>query len=79
VQRRKNIFFITIPNKNLSEIKLQEDGWFTYAYKYGRTEGQQKKYVRYVPFDQQNISTATYERIKLALPNVYKQILLSNK
>ena len=78
-QRRKNIFFITIPNKNLSEIKLQEDGWFTYAYKYGRTEGQQKKYVRYVPFDQQNISTATYERIKLALPNVYKQILLSNK
>lgn len=72
-------FFITIPNKKLSEVKLQDDGWFTYAYKYGRTEGQQKKYVNYVPFDQHNISTATYERIKLALPSVYKQIILSNK
>jgi glutamate racemase len=78
-QTRKHHFFITIPNKKLGEVKLQEDGWFTYEYKYGRAEGQQKKYVNYVPFDQHNISTATYERIKLALPNVYKQIILSNK
>ena len=76
---KQHHFFITVPNKKLSEVKLQDDGWFTYAYKYGRTEGQQKKYVNYVPFDQQNISTATYERIKLALPSVYKQIILSNK
>ena len=78
-EKRKNNFFITVPNNNLKEAKLQEDGWFTYDYKYGRTEGQQKKYVNFVPFDQKNISTATYDRIKAALPNVYQQIILSKK
>ena len=77
--KRKNNFFITVPNNKLSETKLQDDGWFTYEYKYGRTEGQQKKYVNFVPFDQKNISTATYDRIKAALPHVYQQIILSKK
>lgn len=77
--KRKNIFFITVPNRDLKEITLQADGWFTYAYKYGRTEGQQKKYVNFVPFDQKNISPSTYDRIKAALPNVYQQIILSKK
>lgn len=77
--KAKNNFFITVPNKKLTEVKLQDDGWFTYAYKYGRTEGQEKKYVNFVPFDQKNISSATYDRIKIALPNVYQQILLSNQ
>lgn len=76
---QKNNFYITVPNKNLSDVKLQEDGWFTYEYKYGRSEGAQKKYVNFVPFDHKNISTATYDRIKVALPNVYQQIILSNK
>lgn len=78
-EKRKNNFFITVPNNKLSETKLQDDGWFTYEYKYGRTEGQQKKYVNFVPFDQKNISTATYDRIKAALPHVYQQIILSKK
>jgi hypothetical protein len=78
-EKRKNNFFITVPNNNLKEAKLQDDGWFTYEYKYGRTAGQQKKYVNFVPFDQKNISTATYDRIKAALPNVYQQIILSKK
>lgn len=73
-KKQENAFFITIPNKRLSEVQLQEDGWFTYAYKYGRQAGENKKYVQYVPFDTQNISTATYQRIKAALPNVYGKI-----
>lgn len=72
---RKGVwFFITIPNKDLSEIELQEDGWFTYQYKYGRQAGENKQYVKYVPFDRSNISAATYQRIEQALPAVFKAI-----
>ncbi len=69
-----NRFFITTPNKALPEAQLQPDGWFTYAYKYGRAVGEKKDYVQYVPFDHKNISDATYERFKLVLPNSYKEI-----
>ena len=73
-KKQENVFFITIPNRSLSEIQLQEDGWFTYQYKYGRQAGESKKFVRYVPFDTDNISSATYQRIHAALPNAYGQI-----
>jgi hypothetical protein len=73
-KKQENVFFITTPNRSLSEIQLQEDGWFTYQYKYGRQAGESKQYVRYVPFDTNNISSATYQRIHAALPNAYGQI-----
>ena len=71
---QKNLFFITIPNANLSEVKLQPDGWFTYDYKYGRKAGEMKDYIKYVPFDDKNISKASYDRFKLVLPNAYAEI-----
>ncbi|MFN7275290.1 MAG: glutamate racemase [Bacteroidota bacterium] len=73
-KQQQDLFFITIPNKELAEIELQEDGWFTYGYKYGRKAGENKQYVKYVPFDKVNISAATYLRIEQALPAVYKDI-----
>jgi len=73
-KQEQDLFFITIPNKDLSEIELQEDGWFTYGYKYGRKVGENKQYVKYVPFDKVNISSATYQRIKQALPEVFRDI-----
>ena len=73
-QKSKNRFFITVPNKQLSEAQLQPDGWFTYAYKYGRKEGANKNYVLFTPFDKQNISAATYDRLRAALPAVYSHI-----
>ena len=73
-QKSENRFFITVPNKNLSEMQLQPDGWFTYQYKYGRKEGANKNYVLFTPFDKQNISAATYERLRVALPAVYSHI-----
>lgn len=69
-----NNFFITIPNVGLKEVQLQQDGWFTYQYKYGRKAGENKRYVQFVPFDTKNISTATYNRFKVALPHVYTEI-----
>lgn len=74
--KQDNRFFITVPNKQLSEVQLQPDGWFTYAYKYGRKEGANKNYVLFTPFDRQNISAATYERLRAALPAVYSHIRL---
>lgn len=73
-KQQQDLFFITIPNKELAEIELQEDGWFTYGYKYGRKAGENKQYVKYVPFDRVNISAATYQRIQQALPAVFKDI-----
>lgn len=70
-----NGFYITIPNTALPEVKLQQDGWFTYAYKYGRVEGENKPYVKFVPFDNKNISSATYDRLKQALPTVYASVV----
>jgi hypothetical protein len=72
--KQKNLFFITVPNRTLPDTQLQEDGWFTYSYKYGRKEGENKKFVNFVPFDQKNISAATYERLKIALPFSYDAI-----
>ncbi len=69
-----NTFFISIPNTTLKEIQLQPDGWFTYDYKYGRTAGANKEYVKYVPFDTKNVSEATYQRFSIVLPEVYTKL-----
>ena len=71
---QKDRFFITLPNTALPGIELQQDGWFTYAYKYGRKANEKKDFVRFVPFDRKNVSAATYERLQLALPHVYERI-----
>lgn len=67
-------FYISVPNLELSGIELQSDGWFTYAYKYGRNAGENKSYVKYTPFDSKNISEFVYNRIKLLLPETYERI-----
>ena len=67
----RNEFFISVPNTTLKEVELQPDGWFTYGYKYGRSEKANKQYVKYVPFDTNSIVPATYERFKQVLPDVY--------
>jgi hypothetical protein len=73
-EKKQNVFFFTTPNNKIPEAKLQSDGWFTYEYKDGRNANENKKFVNFVPFDNKNISAATYERLKSALPAVYKSI-----
>jgi glutamate racemase len=67
-------FFISVPNTLLTEVQLQEDGWFTNAYKYGRDAGAQKTFVQFVPFDDRTIAAATYERFRQLLPACYERI-----
>lgn len=67
-------FFISVPNTALPEVRLQSDGWFTYEYKYGRIAGANKPYVRFVPFDTDNVPAETYRRISTTLPAVYARL-----
>lgn len=71
---KQDAFFIAVPNLDLPEVQLQSDGWFTYAYKYGRPLGSNKSYVQFVPFDTKNIAPATYDRFRRALPLSYERI-----
>jgi glutamate racemase len=71
---QKDAFFIAVPNTRLTEIQLQSDGWFTYAYKYGRKAGSGNQYVQFVPFDKNNISSATYQRFQRVLPASYQRM-----
>ena len=75
--KNRHQFFISIPHSQLPDSVLGADGWFTYAYKYGRKAGANQTYVHYVPFDKNNIVAATYARFQQALPKVY-QLLKSS-
>lgn len=68
-------FYISVPNTMLKGIQLQQDGWFTNEYKYGRNAGTGEEFVKFVPFDSQNIAKATYERFQQLLPACYERIL----
>ena len=74
-----NQFFISVPNNSLKGVELQPDGWFTYKYKYGRTANAGLEYVKFVPFDLQNVSSATYQRFKKVLPDVYAELKKFNQ
>ncbi len=74
VSKPDDTFFISVPNTQLPEVQLQEDGWFTNTYKYGRNAGENKSYVQFVPFDTRNIAAATYERFRKLLPSVYSRL-----
>jgi glutamate racemase len=70
-------FFITVPNVDDPQVSLQPDGWFTYAYKYGRSVGREQPDVQYVLFDRSNVSDATYQRFQLALPSTFSLLRTS--
>lgn len=74
---RKDAFFIAVPNTQLAGVQLQADGWFTYAYKYGRKAGSGNQFVQFVPFDETNISQATYQRFQRVLPASYHRMTLA--
>ncbi|MFP5042948.1 glutamate racemase [Parasediminibacterium sp. JCM 36343] len=69
--KAQNQFFICVPNTDLKEVQLENNGWFTYAYKYGRNVGENKTFVRTEPFSTKNIAPATFQRFKTALPHVH--------
>ncbi|MCX7887960.1 MAG: aspartate/glutamate racemase family protein, partial [Verrucomicrobiae bacterium] len=72
--RGRDLFFISVPNTSLPNVQLQSDGWFTHEYKYGRPAGTNKSYVKFVPFDINNVQPDTYRRIAATLPAVFERL-----
>lgn len=67
-------FFISVPNLKNKNVITDEDGRFTYDYKYGRNAGEIQEYVKVVPFNKTNISDDTIERFRTAIPKTFEML-----
>jgi len=68
-------FYISVPNRDLSEVELTPAGAFTYSYKYGRSPGRvHLEYVKRVPISAANLSAAAVEQIKSGMPEVWRRL-----
>lgn len=67
-------FYISVPNEENQNIKLNEKGDFPYEYKYGREEGEIQEYVKVVPFSRNSISADILSRLEKQLPFTYELI-----
>ncbi len=63
-------FFITVPDRNDPTLGLTPQGWFTYEYKYGRSEGVRWSDVRAVPFGRSNVRPEVMRRLARQVPQV---------
>ena len=70
----KSEFFISIPNIQNKNVQLDDNGRFSYDYKYGRREGEIQEYVKVVPFSRNNISEETLDRFRISIPETYKLV-----
>ncbi|WP_226332372.1 glutamate racemase [Echinicola marina] len=67
-------FYISVPNQDNAKVKIDENGRFPYAYKYGRNEGEIQEYVKVVPFSSENIPAETIERLSSSIPSTFSLI-----
>jgi glutamate racemase len=65
-------FYITIPCRERPVVQLNEAGWFTYDYKYGRAPEQVESDFRVVPLDESNVDVGTLERLRTQVPSVWQ-------
>ncbi|WP_411029784.1 glutamate racemase [Spongiimicrobium sp. 3-5] len=72
-------FYISVVNKDNQNSRTDENGNFTYDYKYGRNEGEIQQYVKVVPFSRNNISDDILTRFQEQIPFVYKLMQHFNK
>lgn len=70
-----NRFFISVPNLQNQRVITDENGRFTYDYKYGRNPGEIQEYVKVVPFGKNNISEETLDRLRKMTPLVFREII----
>lgn len=65
-------FYISVPNRENANNKIDEQGRFPYDYKYGRDAGNIQEYVKVVPFSRNNISYDILTRFQKQIPYVYQ-------
>jgi glutamate racemase len=69
---KKSEFYISVANKNNKNSFVDNEGRFTYEYKYGRNADEIQEYVKIVPFSRNNISNDILTRFQHQLPYVYQ-------
>ena len=67
-------FYISVPNVTNPNVRLDTFGNFTYEYKYGRTPGIIREYVKRVPFSREVLGIETIQRLSCEIPVVYQLI-----
>ena len=65
-------FYISVPNEDNPNNKIDTDGRFPYDYKYGRNAHEIQEYVKVVPFSRDNISYDILTRFQEQIPYVYQ-------
>lgn len=72
-------FYISVPNLENGNTRLDGAGRFTYDYKYGRVAGNIQEYVKRVPFNRDNIPAETLERLEASIPTTFGMIVEFNR
>jgi len=67
-------FYISVPNLSNSQVRLRDDGSFTYDYKYGRQAGDIQEYIKVVPFSRTSIPGDVLNRLAKQIPEVWDLI-----
>ena len=67
-------FYISVPSLTNKQVKLRDDGSFTYDYKYGRKAGEIQEYVKVVPFSRTSIPEDVLNRLSVQIPGVWALI-----
>jgi len=67
-------FYISVPNVLNKNNIIDENGNFTYEYKYGRDAGHIQEYVKRVPFSRKSLSDDLIERLSKQIPFTFKLI-----
>ncbi|MBK7500679.1 MAG: aspartate/glutamate racemase family protein [Ignavibacteriales bacterium] len=70
----KSEFYISVPNVQNKNIKLDSLGNFSYEYKYGRTAGIIQEYVKQVPFNKSNLHPDVIDMLREKTPLIFKLI-----
>lgn len=63
-------FFVTVPSVDHPGVQVDDSGWFTHDYKYGRTTALHRDDVRTVPFRSELLGRDVDERLRTAVPTV---------
>ena len=67
-------FYISVPNKDNANNKIDNNGRFPYNFKYGRNANKIQEYIKIVPFSRNNISSDIMLRLQNSIPNTYQLI-----
>lgn len=76
---KESEFYISVPNKDNGNVKIDGLGRFPYDYKYGRNAGEIQEYVKMVPFSRDNISDDILLRFQQQIPYVYQLMQTFNQ